>query len=58
MMLLAAARNVCLWHIAALNAPLTHTAASGIVHALCRVSPRATPRLTSPGLAATQHCTP
>jgi len=28
---------------------LTHAAASGIVHALCRASPRATPRRASPG---------
>ena len=32
---------------------MTHTAASGIVHALCRASPRATSRL-----AASLHCMP
>jgi hypothetical protein len=37
---------------------LTHAAASGIVHALCRASPRATPCRASPGPAASQHCTP
>ena len=37
---------------------MTHAAASGIVHALCRASPRATLRRASPGPAASQHCTP
>ena len=37
------------------NGPLTHAAASGIVHALCGASPRATPRLAGPRRVPALH---